>query len=63
MTTYAVADQVPPECDYITAGKKYEVIGEGGGWLWFLDDSNEILDTVWETSAHLNGGNWRQVER
>lgn len=63
MTTYAIADEVPPECDYITAGKEYEVVAEEGGGFWFFCDDNQQIWCLWLDSLDLNGGNWRRVER
>jgi hypothetical protein len=63
MKTYAVADVVPPECDYITAGKEYEVIKDSAGYFFIIDASGDHLWSLWEDSAHLNGNNWRRVER
>lgn len=65
MTTYAVADKVPEGCDYITAGKEYEteMIGRNYRFFTIVDDAGEIQICRWEESPHLNGGNWRRVEK
>ena len=62
MTTYAVADQVPEGCDYLTAGKEYEVISENGKMFLIRDDQGDILPFVFDIEYKSMGGNWRRVE-
>jgi len=64
MKTYAVADQVPPECDYITEGKEYAVTfeWEGGRFNIILENGRPVTCKI-KGCAHLHGGNWRRVER
>lgn len=63
MTTYAIADQVPEGCDYLTAGKEYEVIHFTDHAFQFIDDKGGVHGAFWFLSIHLNGGNWRRVEK
>lgn len=63
MKVYAVADVVPPECDYITAGKEYEVGEEDAYGFEFYNNDGEGQFDLWEKGLHLNGNNWRRVER
>ena len=62
---YAVAESVPEGCDYLTAGKKYEVLSESGGLFTFIDDNADHSDprsSTWEYCLHLKGGNWTRIE-
>lgn len=60
---YAVADKVPEGCDYLTAGKRYEVTSEPSkGRFMFLSDDDIPQYGRWVGSAHLNGGNWQRIE-
>jgi len=65
MTVYAVAESVPEDCNYLTAGKKYEVFNDDGGLFNFIDDNGDKNDprfSNWEGSSHLDGGNWTRIE-
>ena len=62
MPTCAIADQVPPECDYITAGKEYLVLGGDGYSGWITDDKGVDVIVVWIGCEFIKG-NWRRVER
>lgn len=54
---YAVTDY--DGCEYITAGKRYEVRHYDGVYFYFLDDHGDIICTSVEGSNHLNGNDWR----
>ena len=60
---FAVADVMPSDCDYLTAGKEYEVSDENelGGLI--DDDRGTSIDFCWSCSKHLDNGDWRRVER
>lgn len=66
---YAVADEVPEDVDYLTAGKEYEIISEANRRAHrcrafeFLDDTGARLVAMELDCPHLNGGNWRIIER
>lgn len=63
MKRYAVADEVPEDCDYLTAGKEYEIkIGCVGDYLIKSDDG-ELLGIEVNDCYFLNGKSWRIVER
>jgi hypothetical protein len=60
---YAVAEKVPDACDYLTAGKRYEVLREDGHGFWFCSDDGLGQDfALWTCSKHLDGGNWTRIE-
>ena len=59
---YAVADKVAEWCDYLTSGKKYEVIDTACGGFYFVDDDGDERYAIWHGSVHLSGGNWRRIE-
>lgn len=69
MAIYAVADNVPKDCNYLTAGKPYEVLCEWDSpipettGLTIFDDFGNALEVLWEACIHLNGGSWRRVEK
>lgn len=61
---YAVADVVPAEIDYLTAGKMYPVRWEDKETFSIVDDEGKTDDARvcrWEKCCHLFGGNWRRV--
>lgn len=60
---YAVADVVPDSRASFTAGKEYELVSEDEKGGVIITDSGYEVDFCWRTSAHLNNGNWRRVER
>jgi len=65
MTVYAVAESVPEGCDYLTAGKKYQVFNDTGSTFYFIDDENDFDDPRvlrWKNCPHLGGGNWTRIE-
>ena len=63
MTTYAIPQTVPDDCDYLTAGKRYRVTYEReyGAFDVYDDDGDRIISS-WQDCFHLNGGNWTRVE-
>ena len=62
MTTYAVAREVPDSCDYLTAGKRYEVSDNHDFGFSILADDGERLGPCWERSQHLNRKDWHRIE-
>lgn len=52
MTVYAIADVVP-NADYLTAGKRYEVLEDKGKGFVITDDDGDRLYCLWEDCAHL----------
>lgn len=62
MTTYAIPQTVPDDCDYLTAGKRYQCRDMGFGRLLIHDDNNDFRICLWNECPHLNGGNWTRVE-
>ena len=64
-TVYAVADVVPEmRQGYLTEGKEYEVEAHPLRMLFFITDNcDNLVLCRWEECQHLNGGNWRRVER
>ena len=63
MTTYAIADKVPDDCDYLTAGKEYEVVAEDVLCFFFICDDGFEVWSSWVGACCLSGGNWRRVEK
>jgi hypothetical protein len=60
---FAVAQSVPVECDYLTAGKRYEVLEEVGDRLFrYRDDAGSLTTGRWSGDMHLDGGNWTRIE-
>ena len=58
---YAVADKVPDDCGYITAGKRYEAFPMCDGFEFYNDRGHRRF-SLWDGSGHLDGGNWRRIE-
>jgi hypothetical protein len=58
---YAVADVVPAEIGYLTAGKLYPVLGTEENLFEVIDDGGEECSFLWNGCNHLDGGNWRKV--
>lgn len=54
---YAVTDY--DGCEYITAGKRYEVISEDDGYFEVINDNGSKIGFCLEMSNHLNGNDWR----
>ena len=66
MKVFAVANEIPERCDYLTANKEYEVRGEDRAQpadFFFTDDKGEERHCFWNSSWHLGGDNWQRVER
>lgn len=51
-------DYVPPECNYLTAGKEYEVISGGE----IIDDNGQRQYIHIPDSSHLNYRPWTIIE-
>lgn len=62
MTTYAIPQTVPDDCDYLTAGKRYRVEWENAYCFEINDDKDHVIRPSWKQSLYLNGGNWTRVE-
>jgi len=62
MTVYAVAESVPAECDYLTAGKRYPVRWENSRFFEIEDDRGWSMSPNWKGSGFLNGGNWIRLD-
>ena len=61
MKVYAVAEKVPEECGYLTAGKRYAVLENcSQDGFRFVDDAGRTHDACWVGSAHING-NWQRI--
>lgn len=61
MTKYVKTDYVPKDCDYLTAGKVYEVVGENGGRSQLADivcDNGNTEKILYNGCAHLYGRPW-----
>lgn len=66
MKRYAVADEVPEDCDYLTAGKEYEFKERLWGQVHIdsiIADDGGVCPINPEQSTPLNGKSWRIVER
>jgi hypothetical protein len=61
---YAVTDY--DKCPYITAGKRYEVLGECwlgiDGWFDIIDDEGDSVCFSWKGSSTLGGRDWQRIE-
>ena len=62
MTTYAIPQTVPDDCDYLTAGRRYQTWIQCPVSFDFIGDDGRLRYALWEDSGHLNGGNWTRVE-
>lgn len=64
MKRYAVADEVPEDCDYLTAGKEYDEIGlYNPEWGVIQNDKGALIPIKYSEDDNLNGKSWRIVER
>lgn len=61
MKVFAVADVVPEGCDYLTAGKEYEVVREKKDSVFVIKD-NEGRE-LYSFFGFFGGCDWRRVER
>ena len=60
---YAVAESVPDDVPYLTAGKRYAVLdSDNKNQVRITDDEGDVVFISWNDCAHLNGGNWTRVE-
>lgn len=59
---YAVAETVPEDCDYITAGKLYATADVYAGLFDIEDDEGDVITAIWAGCEHLDGGNWTRLE-
>ena len=57
MPIYASFDFPSPR-DYLTRGKRYEVLREDSGSFDILDDSGDELYCMWSKCVHLDRGDW-----
>lgn len=58
-------DQVPADCDYLTAGKLYDVAFYADLYhetFMMLDDDGDDIFCSFQDCAFLNGGDWEIVE-
>ena len=58
---YAVADEVPCDVGYLTAGKRYKVLSEEGPGFEIRQDTGIHAYCLWAHCAHLDGGDWRRI--
>jgi hypothetical protein len=57
-----IAENVPDDCSYLTAGKKYKAQPHSEKLLRIEDDEREFLEIRPEGCAHLEGGTWTVSE-
>lgn len=57
-----VAEFVPAENPYLTAGRPYPVISDGGALFTIIDNDGDALICRWNGCAHLRGGSWTSIE-
>ena len=62
MTTYAVAREVPEDCTYLTAGKRYEVFKAMDFGFTLILDGRVHIYAIWEKCAHLDFKGWHRIE-
>jgi len=63
---YAKAEKVPARAkSFITEGKEYLVTGNlsSGQIFEFTDDNGETVYASWNSSSHLDGGDWTVVRK
>ena len=60
MRVYAKAPPIV-DANYITPNKEYLVVKDDGKLFRVAD--NEIGLCLWNGCAHLNGGQWKRIER
>lgn len=49
--------------DYITPGKKYEVLPSKYKDFLIVDDEDDLISCLWNNCANLNGGRWTRIEK
>lgn len=59
---YAVPVTVPGGCRNITPGKHYRVLYDYGPGFAFEDDAGQKIQSLWEESYQLRGGDWRRTK-
>lgn len=59
---YAIADEVPEECTWFVAGKKYPVLRETEYGFTTFNEFGERCYSRWSESSHLMLGDFRRVE-
>lgn len=63
MSVYATADKIgKSESRYLTAGRKYRVIGDDGLSFSIINDFGRESVCLWQNCSHLRGGAWRKIE-
>lgn len=58
MTKYVKTDYVPEDCDYLTAGKVYEVSSFFGEFYKIVSDRGGELTICGYHCAHLDNRHW-----
>lgn len=61
LALYAVPSSVPANCRNITPGKHYRVLYDYGPGFAFEDDGGQKIQSLWEDSYQLRGGNWHRT--
>ena len=59
---YAIAATVPDSVTYLTAGKRYKVLGESGDVFFIVGDDGGDTECNWKNCLFLGGGDWTRVE-
>lgn len=59
---YAVADVVPEFCTFLTAEKRYPVMGVGDGYFEIIDDEGDQIICNWRRCTYLDNRGWRRIE-
>jgi len=59
---YLVADSIPEEVPYLTAGKRYAFFGDYGSLCLIKDDTGIKIDVRPIGCAFLDGAAWRVIE-
>lgn len=62
LAIYAIANSVPGGCRNITPGKHYRVLYDYGPGFAFEDDGGQKIQSLWEDSYQLRGGNWTRTK-
>lgn len=63
--TYVIADKVPENRKhYLTAGKEYKAMPDfNDGYFYIVDDEKTRIYCCFVSCPHLNGADWRRIER
>lgn len=59
---YAIADEVPGECTWFVAGKKYPVLRENEYGFVTHNEFWQLCYSRWDNSSHLMLGDFRRME-